>query len=295
MRENRVGGRGSSMGVSPMSASAVNSRARRPCHGLCGALLRKEWQEQRWRFFLGTVVLGGLLGGMLRAQIVPPHEAAMLIYWPVGIVMVIFLAMGPVASERADRTWEFLVARPVSRADVLLAKWAMGAVHLVAMIVIATIAGMIALASRGFYGPTTLLKDQIDPRFFYHAVGFIQWAIRHQFAWLCMLALAATIALVSWYTLLFLLLSRARNEFAAALGGILLTIALHAWLAQFLAAEHWRYFLIPAMLNPIALLALAVHPLRIDWIPVIAVVHVLLWIVLPLSLARRIAKEAAEE
>ena len=44
------------------------------------ALLRKEWQEQRWRFVLGTVVLSGMLAGLLRAQVVPHNEAALFIY-----------------------------------------------------------------------------------------------------------------------------------------------------------------------------------------------------------------------
>ena len=105
------------------------------------ALLWKEWREQRWRFFLGTFVLSGLLAGLLRAQIIPANEAALLIYWPVGLVMVIFLAMGSVAAERNDCTWEFLTAQPVSRAEVLLAKWRMGFLQLIGMITIATLAG----------------------------------------------------------------------------------------------------------------------------------------------------------
>src|SRR5580704_10557154 len=114
------------------------------------ALLLKEWQEQRWRFFLGTTVLSGLLAGLLRAQIIPNGEAVLLIYGPVGLVMVVFLAMGSVASERADRTWEFLTVQPVSSAQLLRAKWLMGLALLAGMIAIATTAGMIAMASRGF-------------------------------------------------------------------------------------------------------------------------------------------------
>jgi len=78
-------------------------------HAVRWALLGKEWREQRWRFFLGTLVLACLLGGMLRAQVVPPHEAAILIYWPVGIIMVIFLAMGSVATER----WSLALSSPI--------------------------------------------------------------------------------------------------------------------------------------------------------------------------------------
>ncbi len=262
------------------------------------ALLRKEWQEQRWRFFLGTVVLSGLLAGMLRAQIVPAGEAALLIYWPVGVVMVIFLAMGPVASERADRTWAFLVAQPVSRADVLLAKWTMGMLQLVGMMTIATVTGLLAMWSRGFRGQTTVLEDVIGD-YVLAAEDVLVLAAGHPVGWLCMVATAATIALACWYTPLFLLLTRARNEFTAALGGILLTIALHAWLAQFfvtlLKSKLW---LISVALNPLSIFVLAVNPESVPWVsgfvwvPALVMLHVLVWILLPLWWVNRVGRRA---
>src|ERR1041384_957150 len=106
-------------------------------------LLRKEWQEQRWRFFLATLVLSGLLAGLLRAQVIPAKESLILIYWPAGLLILLFLAMGPVASERANRTWEFLMAQPVSRGEVLRAKWLMGLLQLVGVMMIACFAGMV--------------------------------------------------------------------------------------------------------------------------------------------------------
>ena len=148
--------------------------------------------------FLGTFVLSGLLAGLLRAQIMPYYEAFLFIYWPVCTVMVIFLAIGTVAPERADRTWEFLLALPISRAEILVAKWAWGLYQWIAMVVIATLAGGLALWSR-HQGPV--------------------WIAMSLFALITLTSLA------SWYTLLFLLLTRARNEFTAAIGGLLLTVA----------------------------------------------------------------------
>ena len=255
------------------------------------ALLAKEWREQRWRFLLGTVVLTGMLAGMLRAQVIPPSEAALLIYWPVGILMVIFLAMGPVASERADRTWEFLVAQPASRADVLTAKWAVGLLQLVGMMVIATAAGGLAMWSRAYHGPVTALvvADEAVPK----AQEMLAAAGSHPVRWLCGVATFATIALASWYTPLFMVLARARNEFTAALGGILLTLALHIWLAQFVAAFQYGFPIVPAMLNPIAPLAVLLHPKYIHWRVWICLTHLVIWIVLPVLAMRRIARRAA--
>ena len=266
------------------------------------ALLRKEWCEQRWRFFLGTVVLSGLLAGLLRAQVVPAIEAAVLIYGLVGLVLVIFLAAGPVAAERADRTWEFLIAQPASRSQVVLAKWAIGVFQLTGTMVIATSAGLLALASRGMrimprvpgsYGQSS-------------AEVFLAWSATHPSLSLCLFAAVGTIAMICWFTPLCLLLTRARNEFTAALGGLLLTIALLLWLGQF----HYLSSAIPpgqtfalwqfihmggidsvlawvAVLNPLSPLVLILEPdyfLLLLWA---VLVHVAIWIALPLWCARR--------
>ncbi len=268
------------------------------------ALLRKEWCEQRWRFFLSTVVLGGLLAGLLRAQVIPSLEAATLIYGPVGLVLVIFLAAGPVAAERADRTWEFLIAQPVSRSQVVLAKWAMGVFQLAGTMVIATIAGLLALESRGF---------RIMPRApeFYGqnpAEAFMVWGATHPALSLCLFAAVGTIAMVCWFTPLCLLLMRARNEFTAVLGGLLVTIALLLWLGQF----HYISSAIPsgqtftfwqsihigdidsvlawvAVLNPLSPLVLILVPDYLYFLLLLLalLVDVVIWIVLPLWCARR--------
>jgi len=256
------------------------------------ALLWKEWREQRWRFFLGTFVLSGLFAGLLRAQIIPRNEAALLIFWPVGLVMVIFLAMGSVAAERSDRTWEFLSAQPVSRAEVLLAKWRMGFLQLVGMITIATLAGVLAIWSRGFrrvpifqeYHEDTISQKMVEV--------LTAQPVTHPLIWLCTFASIAMIALVCWYTPLFFILTRARHEFAAALGGILLTITLHVWLFHlFVYADAGiRVLFFTTLLNPLSALVLILDPKYEIWLPVLLLAHIWLWVILPLWFVRRAAE-----
>src|ERR1017187_8400072 len=254
-------------------------------------LLRKEWQEQRWRFFLGTTVLSGLLAGLLRAQIIPNGEAALLIYGPVGLVMVLFLAMGSVASERTDRTWEFLTVQPVSRAQVLRAKWAMGLAQLAGMMVIATLAGMAAMASRGF--------RRVPKEFAYDNFSNV-WNLSHlltgahSLQTIGVFALVATISLACWYTPLFFLLTRARQEFTAALGGIFLTIALLVWLIQLPAGGlndfsgtvsfYQMALSCSGLLNPLSPLVVSFPEVLSPFFPVLLLAQIGLWIVLPVWL-----------
>jgi len=203
---------------------------------------------------------------------------------------------GSVATERADRTWEFLIAQPISRADVLFAKWAMGLIQLVGMLAIATMVGVLALLSRHGFGRTSYM-EQAGVEAPSTMIDLLLRIAAHPTLALSLLGLIATASLVSWYTPLFLLLTRARNEFTAALGGIMLTIALHAWLAQFLAATSVHLhsslpFLISASLNPIAPLVLAIHPGLIWLAPFGIFAHPLVWVVLPMWLFVRRSRRA---
>jgi ABC-type transport system involved in multi-copper enzyme maturation permease subunit len=252
------------------------------------ALLQKEWCEQRWRFFLGTVVVSGLLAGLLRAQIVPSLEAVALIYGAVGLVLVIFFAAGPVAAERADRTWEFLMVQPVSRSEVILAKWAMGVLQLTGTMAIATVAGILAMWSRGF----RIMPNVSGLYARNSAEAFGAWSSTHPALSLCVFAAVATTAMACWFTPLYLLLARARNEFAAALGGVLLTIALLLWLTLVTSQEARGVvtalsWVIIAALNPLLPFVALFVPAGPIWLPlalaVLALaVDVTVWIVFPL-------------
>lgn len=255
------------------------------------ALLHKEWCEQRWRFFLATVVLSGLLAGLLRAQVVPSLEAEVLIYGPVGLILVIFLAAGPVAGERADRTWEFLVVQPVSRSDVILGKWAMGMLQLMGTMVIATLAGLVAMWSRGM----RVMPHVYDFYTRNAPDAFATWSTTHPALSLCVFAAVGTIALACWFTPMYLLLARARNEFAATLGGVFLTIAVLLWLTQFIVLLagidpvddavvniNILPWVVTTVLNPLSPFLLILAPRYATGLGLVLVVDLVVWVVLPL-------------
>jgi len=258
--------------------------------GPARALLSKEWREQRWRFFLGLFVLTVLNAALLRAQIIPYSEAVLAVYWPVGAMITMFPAIGPVAGEQEDRTWDFLLARPISRADVLTVKWAMGLLQLVGIMTVATAAGVIAMLSREF-------PVRVIPLASSHAAdgtppsgqSLLDWMSTHPVAWLCVVALAATVGLASLYTPLFLIVTRGRNEFAAAMGAILLTIVVHLWLGQFVLSWPMR---LVACANPLSPLVAALYLGKQQWLALIVPLHIVTWIVLQIWLMRRLTREA---
>jgi ABC-type transport system involved in multi-copper enzyme maturation permease subunit len=249
------------------------------------ALLYKEWCEQRWRFFLATIVVSGLLAGLLRAQVIPSLEAEVLIYGPVGMILVIFLAAGPVASERADRTWDFLAVQPVSRSNVILAKWAMGVLLLTGTMVISTAAGLVAMWSRGMRLMPHILYGERQ-----FSDVFTSWSTIHPELSLCAFAVAGTITLACWFTPLYLLLTRARNEFAATLGGVFLTIAALLWLMRIIMLMNGidndgasvTPWLAIAILNPLSPFLTVFTPTYANWLLPALVVDLMVWIVLPL-------------
>ena len=190
------------------------------------ALLWKEWREQGWRCILGTLVLTTLSASLVRAQLVTMPEAVVLVFGPLGLILAIFLAMGSVATERADGTWHFLRAQPIAAAHILRVKWLVGAVDLVITFLIAGSAAYLAAWSRGLFDLPPPPAN-LGPQF----TGALP--LGNSAAWLWTLVLLALVSMLAWYTVLFFILTRARNELHAGLGGILLTLACLAWLLQY--------------------------------------------------------------
>ena len=263
------------------------------------ALLRKEWAEQRWRFVLGAVVLSAMLAGLLRAQVIPYNESALFIFWVVGIPLTIFLAAGPVAGERSAGTWTFLLAQPVTRSNLLVAKWLVALGQLLGIIALAALAGGAAILSRGGSGSLTALADPGE-EVFKHWQSVFDWATAHPVGWLFVVAAAAAVSLSCWLTGLCFVLARGRNEFAAGLGGILLTILLHAWLLVGIGmiagggetALTWLprpLGVVVASLNPLAPLFMALSPELHRWFVPAVLVNLVVWIVLPVLAVRQFA------
>lgn len=248
------------------------------------AMLWKEWREQRWRFALALVVMTTLSASLVRAQLIGTTEALIIVFGPVGLAMALFLAMGPVATERTDRTWTFLTSRPIRKGDILRVKWFVGALQVVVVFAIAGAAAHLAAYSRG------VLDLPPAPEF-----AQIGWgssvAAGSSARSLWTVVLSAGVAMLAWYTVLFFALARARNDLHAALGGILLTVVLLAWVAHYLTniakVEELRTVLtVSVLFNPISPLVLLIEPAR-ERVTSFGIALVL-WTALPVWLAGRL-------
>ena len=96
------------------------------------ALLWKEWQEQRGRTALATVWLVGMTAIGLKTRILPDRTILSLIWIGTAVVLPLFVGMGLFASERSDRTLNFLMVRPVAHREILAAKLILGLLAYVA-------------------------------------------------------------------------------------------------------------------------------------------------------------------
>lgn len=247
------------------------------------ALLWKEWREQRWRGVLSVFVLTTLSASLVRAQLVTLPEAVLILFGPVGLLLAIFLAMGSVATERQDGTWAFLCAQPAGPARILRTKWMVGAVQLALAFLIAGLAAHLAAWSRGLY------DLPLPPRGAGWGLG-----LGNSVEALWRFVTTALVSMLAWYTVLFFILTRARNELHAGLGGLLLTIAALAWLLQYgVRREHDTVlsgvFWVSALLNPLSPLPFLLGeswPLTL----LAPVVAMFLWIVGPIWLAGRLER-----
>ncbi len=220
---------GSAVSVCSVAYSSVTTRRTAAFR----AVLWKEWREQRWRGVLGAVVMGLLSASLVRAQIIPVSESLLLLFGPLGLLLAIFLAMGNVASERADGTWAFLTAQPAARSTLLRGKWLIGAAQLLAILLLAALAAYFAALSRGVFDlpppPDYVVQGGGGGGFF---------AGSHSAAWLWRISLAAAVSMLAWYSGLFFILTRARTELHAGLGGVLLSLVVIVWAPQYPASWY---------------------------------------------------------
>lgn len=254
------------------------------------ALLWKEWREQRWRCLLGTLVMATISASLVRAQIVMLPEAVVLVFGPLGLMLAIFLAMGSVATERDDETWDFLIARPIDRARILRLKWLVGAVYLVAALLIAGVAAHAAAASRGLFSIAPVPPDLAEQFPSLVPPG-------NSAGWMWTLVLLSAVSMLAWYTVLFFLLTRARNELHAGLGGVLLTLACLAWLLQYPMSRTLTYSsdaVTPhvlwtcALFNPLSPIAFLFEPAMYRLLTVL--IALLVWTLGPLWLIGRLER-----
>lgn len=250
------------------------------------ALLWKEWREQRWRMILSVFVLATISASLVRAQLIPTPEAILLSFGVLGLILTIFLSMGSVATERQDGTWPFTLSQPIPRPTILRVKWLIGALNLLIALLFSGLAVTWAAWSRNLYaldGPPAWLTERVS----------IITDNPNSALWTWRIIVLSCVSLLSLFTVLFFLLTRARNELHAGLGGILLTFIILAWLLQYLSVRHtggafgglhaWeKAFWYSALINPLSPIAFMFESLRVQACAV--TLSVTLWTILPLTL-----------
>ncbi len=199
------------------------------------ALLWKEWREQRWRIALGALVLTTLSGSLVRAQLLPLREALIPIFSGLALLLTSFFAMGSVATERQDRTWHYLLARPIARPTILRVKWLVGAGGLLGCLLLAALAAHLAAGSRGIFDFQPMSQPQYTQSGALHSqplstgsAAYLWWTLTR-----------AAFAMLGWYTVLFFILARARDELHAGLGGLIISVGALCWLAQHAVLHFW--------------------------------------------------------
>jgi len=90
------------------------------------ALFWKEWQEQRWRLALACIGLVGFTAIGLKTRIIPDSDIIAITLLLSGFVLPAFAGMGLLASEHSAGTFKHLLAQPLPRWKLLLAKLGMG-------------------------------------------------------------------------------------------------------------------------------------------------------------------------
>ena len=91
------------------------------------SLIWKEWHEQRWKLAFGCVLLMSLALIGLQARLTRDEGIVALTMALGGVLLPIFVAMGLVASERAEGTFTTLMSMPVRPHTVFAVKLVIGA------------------------------------------------------------------------------------------------------------------------------------------------------------------------
>jgi len=89
-------------------------------------LIWKEWHEQSWKLAFGCIVLGALAMIGLRARVIA-DEKMMMWVCAVGLTLLpVLSSTGLIPAERAEGSFESLLAMPIAPWRILLAKTIMG-------------------------------------------------------------------------------------------------------------------------------------------------------------------------
>jgi ABC-type transport system involved in multi-copper enzyme maturation permease subunit len=112
------------------------------------SLIWKEWHEQSWKLAFGCLVLGALALIGLHARIIADETMVMWVCF-IGIgLLPVLSSTGLIPAERADGTFESLLAIPISPGRILLVKTAMGLLLCAGPMIIAAAVSLLSAGGR---------------------------------------------------------------------------------------------------------------------------------------------------
>jgi len=127
-------------------------------------LLWKEWHEQSWKLAFSCIVLGALALIGLHARIVADQTMMMWVCF-LGITLLpVLSSTGLIPAERAEGSFESLLAMPIAPWRILVAKTAMGMLLCIGPLAVAALLSLLVAGGRevtplsifDLYGRSTL-------------------------------------------------------------------------------------------------------------------------------------------
>ncbi len=111
-------------------------------------LLWKEWHEQAWKLGFGCVVLAAMALIGLRSRVLPDETMIMWVCF-IGLLLLPILAVtGLIPAERAENSFESLLALPVHPRKILAAKTLMGMLLVALPLIAAGAVSFVVAANR---------------------------------------------------------------------------------------------------------------------------------------------------
>ncbi len=116
------------------------------------SLIWKEWHEQSWKLAFGCLVLGALALIGLRTRIIADETMTMWVcFLGLGLLPVLS-STGLIPAERADGTFESLIAIPIAPWRILIVKTAMGLLLCAGPMLVAALISLLTAGGREMSG-----------------------------------------------------------------------------------------------------------------------------------------------
>jgi len=115
---------------------------------MISSLIWKEWHEQRWKLVFGCILFMSFTAIGLRARLVTDETISFAVIVMAALVLPVIVSMGLVAPERADGSFQTLLALPVERWKILAVKTAMGVAGCIAPLLAAAVVTCVIAGGR---------------------------------------------------------------------------------------------------------------------------------------------------